>query len=349
MRLPNRSFALPLLAGALSVTLVACATSEAQSLSSSSSGSVGSVDAGDPAPTPTGDAEMTVTLLGTGSPVPSAERFGMSTLVRAGGQDLLFDAGRGATIRLNQVGLSAGQVDGVFLTHFHSDHVNGLADLWMSSYIPALGGREGSFQLYGPTGVGQIAEGLQLTHQNDIDVRVADGEVDPSTTGIEPHEFDDDGVIFEKDGVTVTMFTVEHDPVGAIDPAVGFRVDNGESSVLISGDTRPTPNVLTYGEGVDLLIHEVADFVDPTLPVVETVYAHHTNPRQAGEIFTSVAPAMAAYSHIVNGAPPRIPDLPMETLVERTRETYSGPLAVGVDLMTFEINDRDVQVFEPRG
>ena len=348
MRIPSRTYMLPLVAGALGVTLAACATSGAQSLSSSSSGPLSSVATEEPAPTPTGDAEMTVTLLGTGSPVPSAERFGMSTLVQAGGLDLLFDAGRGATIRLNQVGVTAGEVDGLFLTHFHSDHVNGLADLWMSSYIPALGGREGRFQMYGPPGVQQIADGLQMTHQNDIDVRVADGEVDRATTGIDAHEFAEDGVIFDRDGVTVTMFTVEHDPVGAIDPAVGFRVDHGESSVLISGDTRPTPNVLSYGEDVDLLIHEVADFVDPTLPVVETVYAHHTNPRQAGEIFTAVAPAMAAYSHIVNGAPPRIPDLPMETLVERTRETYSGPLAVGVDLMTFEINDRDVQVFEPQ-
>ena len=347
MRIPSRTYMLPLVAGALGVTLAACATSGAQSLSSS--GSLGSVGTEAATPTPTGDAEMTVTLLGTGSPVPSAERFGMSTLVQAGGLDLLFDAGRGATIRLNQVGVTAGEVDGLFLTHFHSDHVNGLADLWMSSYIPALGGREGRFQMYGPTGVQQIADGLQMTHQNDVDVRVADGEVDRATTGIDAHEFDEDGVIFEQDGVTVTMFTVEHDPVGAIDPAVGFRVDYGESSVLISGDTRPTPTVLSYGEGVDLLIHEVADFVDPTLPVVKTVYEHHTNPRQAGEIFTAVAPAMAAYSHIVNGAPPRIPDLPMETLVERTRETYSGPLAVGVDLMTFEINDRDVQVFEPQG
>src|SRR5699024_897887 len=143
MRHPLRTLTLPLAAVALSVTLAACATSGSESSYS------GSDDAGEPAPTPSGDAEMTVTLLGTGSPVPSAERFGMSTLVQAGGLDLLFDAGRGATIRLNQVGLSAGQVDGLFLTHFHSDHVNGLADLWMSSYIPALGGREGRFQMYG--------------------------------------------------------------------------------------------------------------------------------------------------------------------------------------------------------
>lgn len=118
--------------------------------------------------------------------------------------------------------------------------------------------------------------------------------------------------------------------------------------MLISVDARPTPNVLTHGDGMDLLIHDVADFFDPTLPVVEIVYAHYTNPRKAGEIFTTVTPGMAAYPHIVNGAPPRIPDLPVETLIERTRETYSGRPAEGVGLMTFEIDDRDVQVLEPQ-
>ncbi len=291
-------------------------------------------------------AEMTVTLLGTGSPVPSPERFGNSTLVQANGMNLVFDAGRGASIRVAQADVPLGEIDAVFLTHFHSDHVNGLADLWMTSYIPALGGREENFALYGPPGVDQIAEGLVQTHQNDIDVREADGEIDRATAEIDTFEFEEDGVIFEENGVRVTMFEVEHDAAGAIDPAVGYRVDYGDSSVLISGDTRPTPNVLEYGENVDLLIHEVADFVDPTLPVLEPVYSHHTNPQQAGEIFAEIEPAMAAYSHIVIGAPPMIPDLPLEDLVARTRETYDGPLTVGEDLMTFYITDRDIRVEE---
>lgn len=140
------------------------------------------------------------------------------------------------------------------------------------------------------------------------------------------------------------MFTVEHDAVGAINPAVGYRVDFGDSSVLISGDTRPTPNVLQYGTNVDLLIHEVADFADPSDPVLQRVYSHHTNPKQAGQNFARTRPAMAAYSHIVNGAPPKIPAVPLDVMVERTRETYDGPLTVGKDLMAFHISDRNVRV-----
>lgn len=290
------------------------------------------------------DKEIRVTLLGTGSPVPSATRFGHSTLVQANGLNLVFDAGRGATIRLNQLGVPLGQVNGVFLTHFHSDHINGLSDLWMTGFIPALGGREGGFHLYGPEGVQHLGEGLMSTYELDVAVREADGEVDRESTTVVPHEFSQDGVIFEQDGVTVTMFEVEHDANGAIKPAVGYRVDYGKSSVLISGDTRPTGNVITYGRNVDLLLHEVADFPDPTLPVLQPVYSHHTNPQQAGQIFSQTKPAMAAYTHIVRGAPPQIPNVPLTTIVERTRESYDGPLTVGEDLMTFIVQDRTISV-----
>ncbi|MGV5049551.1 MBL fold metallo-hydrolase [Rhodococcus pyridinivorans] len=299
-------------------------------------------DSAHPASDAPAEGEMRVTLLGTGSPVPSTERYGMSTLVQANGLNLVFDAGRGATVRLTQAGVPVGQVDAVFLTHFHSDHINGLSDLWMSSYVPALGGREGAFQLYGPVGVRNIGDGMQSTYRNDIDVRVADKEVDPATTPIESHEFAEDGVVFDQDGVTVTMFTVEHDPVGAIQPAVGYRVDYAGKSVLISGDTVPTENVLKFGEGVDVLVHEVADFEDPS--ALPSVYAHHTNPQQAGDIFEQTQPKMAVYSHIVNGIPGRVPGISDEMLVERTRENYDGPLTVGTDLMTFLITGDEVRV-----
>ena len=90
-----------------------------------------------PAPVPEG--EMRVTLLGTGSPVLTDERMGNSTLIQAGGLDLVVDAGRGTAIRLGQAGVGPGGVDGMFITHFHSDHINGLADVWMTGYIPAIG------------------------------------------------------------------------------------------------------------------------------------------------------------------------------------------------------------------
>ena len=289
--------------------------------------------------------QMRVTLLGTGSPVPSATRYGMSTLVQAGGHNLVFDAGRGATVRLTQAGVPIGQIDGVFITHYHSDHVNGLSDLWMTGYVPAFGGREGAFNVYGPTGVEALVAGLRQAHDDDIAVRVADGELERDTTEITAHEFAGEGVVFDQDGVTVTAFEVQHDPNNAIEPAMGYRVDYAGRSVLVSGDTVPNENVIEYGAGVDLLIHEVAEFEDTS--ALPQVYAHHTNPRQAGEIFTEAAPRMAVYSHIVNGTSSKAPGVSDEELERRTRETYDGPLAVGRDLMSFLLTEEDIDIYEP--
>lgn len=314
----------------------------------------GQVDASDeyrfqpsshPAAVPPDEDEMRVTLLGTGSPVPSDTRYGMSTLVQAGGLNLLFDAGRGATVRMTQAGVPLGDIDGIFITHFHSDHLNGLGDLWLTGFIPAFGGREGDLHLYGPIGVKELAEGLRQAHADDINVRVADGELERDTTGLVAHEFPEEGVVFEQDGVAVTMFEVLHDPAGAIDPAMGYRVDYEGRSVLISGDTVPHENVIKYGSGVDLLIHEVAEFEDTT--ALPQVYAHHTNPRQAGKIFTETAPRMAVYSHIVNGTSSEAPGVSEEELLRRTRVNYDGPLKVGEDLMSFLMNDEEIRIYKP--
>ena len=323
-----------------SLLLAGCTTADSQEVTASETASEPAV------PAPPADDEMRVTLLGTGSPVPSDERYGTSTLVQAGDLNLVFDAGRGASIRTSQAGTPAGQIDGVFITHFHSDHVNGLSDLWLTGFLPAFGGRDGTFDVYGPTGVEDLVAGIREAHSDDIEVRLADGDVKQrENTEIEAHEYPEPGVIFDQDGVTVTMFEVLHDPAGAIDPAMGYRIDYGDHSVLISGDTVPHDNVIKHGTGVDLLIHEVAAFEDPdALPEVS---AHHTTPREAGEIFAAAEPRMAAYTHIINGASNEVPGIPEEELINRTRENYDGPLTVGEDLTSFLITDDEIETHQP--
>lgn len=281
---------------------------------------------------------MTVTLLGTGTPALDMDRFGFSNLVQVGGLNLLFDSGRGAALRLGQMRIPLGKIDGVFLTHFHSDHVNGLADVFLTGYIrvPSLGGRVKPLELFGPSGTKQLADGLQQTFSFDIKTRILDEGVPEAGTQIVATELDE-GVIFEKNGVKVTVFPVLHGK--NIDPSVGYRVDYKGRSVVFSGDTKFDQNVIDYGKGVDLLIHEAGSAPQEVMdnPVIKSILDHHTSPEDVGRVFAATNPSLAVYSHVVRlwGANGRTT---MQEIVDRTRETYNGPLIVGEDLMQFSIN-----------
>ena len=286
---------------------------------------------------------MVVTLLGTGSPDPRPDRYGMSTLVQVAGLNLVFDAGRGCTVRLRQAGVALGKVDAVFITHFHSDHLNGLPDLWLTSFLPpAFGHRTEPLEIRGPTGTGRIATTMRATFIDDVRIREEDEHVPEHDTLITTKEFGADGVVFERNGVTVTAFEVNHGPL--IKPAYGYRVDHGGRSVLLSGDTRFDENLIRHGHGVDLLIHEVAVAPKPILGAayIQTILNHHTTPEEAGTVFSRTRPRQAVFSHIVelrDDTHPRPTDTDIE---QRTRTNWAGPLVVGRDLDRFVLTDAGV-------
>ena len=281
-----------------------------------------------------------VTLLGTGYPTPNANRFGPATLVEAGEFRLLFDAGRGASIRLNQLSVPLGDLDGVFITHFHNDHISGLGDLWMTGWQPtSFGNRKNPLPVWGPKGISTITNGLLATYALDIDIRVASEGLDRNAASFDVHPFTEMGIIFQQEGLTVTAFAVEHGE--HIKPAVGYRVDYGDRSVLISGDTRFDESVIEAAAGVDVLIHEVA-YINPELlrtnPATSRVFSNHTTPEQAGYIFNAVQPRMAVYTHVaILGI--RENATVLEKIIEDTRINYQGPLVVGQDLMRIEIGE----------
>ncbi len=287
--------------------------------------------------------EFRVTLLGTGAPVPRIDRFGPSTLVEVAGQHLLFDVGRGATQRLMQLGIPFRDIDAVFLTHFHSDHVSGLPDLWMTGWLPPpFGRRSEPFEVWGPTGTRNLLDHLGLAFEANTKIRIPDELLPPAGIELLAHEFESNGVVYEKAGVRVTAFAVDHGDL--IKPAYGYRVDYDGRAVVISGDTRFDENLIAAAKGADLLIHEVAMAGDEVLESSERfrrIFAHHTTPEQAGVVFSQVRPKLAVYTHIVilGEFGPTTPSAPLESLVTRTRKSYDGPLVVGHDLMSFIIDD----------
>lgn len=286
-----------------------------------------------------GPSDFRVTLLGTGVPTPIAERFGPSTLIEAGGRKVLIDAGRGATIRLNQLGVPMGRIDALLLTHYHSDHTSGIPDLWLTGWLQSyFAQRTRPFHVIGPTGARALMTGLEAAYRRDIEIRIADEQLPPQGAAVIVDEFEEDGVVFDKDGLRVTAFEVDHGT--AITPAYGYRIEYGGRVVVVSGDTRYNENVIKYGTGADLLVHEVA-IARPELmsePFIQRIMAHHTTAHEAGMVFCRTRPKLAAYTHLVFLASRTVPPATVADLIAETRTTYSGPLEVGEDLMSFTID-----------
>ena len=285
------------------------------------------------------DVPLRVTLLGTGRPDPRMDRFGPSTLVEAGGETLLFDCGRGAAQRLWQLGIPLSRVGAVFFTHLHSDHTVGFPDLWLTGWLPTpFGGRATSLGLLGPPGTRAMADGLKQAFAWDIDRR-GRGEGLPEGGAVLDAQDVRPGLVFERSNVRVTAFLVDHG--GLLEPAYGYRVDYAGRSVVISGDTRPSDNLVTAAAGADVVVHEVIAAPPALLEQSETarrIVGFHTLPEDAGRIFARVRPRLAVYTHVVLlTTDPKFPPPDVGELVSRTRTTYDGPLEIGEDLMVIEI------------
>lgn len=271
-----------------------------------------------------------ITLLGTGTPQPIMERFGSSILVQAGSETLLFDAGRGCLQRLRQIDIAYDKINAIFLTHLHSDHIVGLPDLWLTGWLVSK--RTIPMDVFGPTGTSEMLTNLRKAFAFDIKMRVEDDKRSVEGSKFLVKEIQQ-GVIYEKNGVKVIAFEVDHYPIV---PAFGYRIEYNGYSVVLSGDTRYSENLIKYAKGADVLIHEVAIAPD-TLSKSDPQYnilMHHTTPEQAAKIFNAVHPKLAAYSHIV-----KIHGLNEGDIMKRTKTKYAGELVMGEDLMSFSIGD----------
>lgn len=288
--------------------------------------------------------DFRITILGSGTPTPRPDRFGSSVLIEAGDQKLMVDAGRGASIRLWQLKIPLGRVDALLITHFHSDHISGIPDLWLTGWLaPPWGQRKTPFRVIGPVGSKMLMSKLEEAYALDIDIRLQDEKMSIEGIKTEVTEFVRDGVVFEKNGLKVTAFEVDHGDV--IKPAFGYRFDYRGRSAVLSSDTRYHPNVVKYSSGADLLIHEVGAGRPELkqIPAMKRILDHHTTPRDAASVFNQAKPKLVAYIHMVLPGTDEIPPVTVDELLSETRRYYQGPLEIGEDLMSFDIGD-DVTV-----
>ena len=196
---------------------------------------------------------LRVFVCGSASPLgaePTPEQACIAVL--AGGHLFLVDVGDGANTNLQLGNLPMNALRTVFLTHFHSDHIASIPDVNLGSWVA---GRPRPLEVAGPKGVATVVEGLNLAYEQDRRYRVAHHGEDllPPALGVMVARTLEPGVVFEQDGVKVTAFEVDHEPV---DPAFGYRFDYGGRSVVISGDTVRSESLTAAVQGVDLLLHD---------------------------------------------------------------------------------------------
>jgi ribonuclease Z len=266
-----------------------------------------------------GDA-LHVVLCGTGSPLADADRAGPCTAVIAGDAFFVVDVGPGSTESLMLDRLPIGRLSGVFLTHFHSDHIGELGEINMQSW--ALGGRTTPLSVYGPPGVQRVVGGFAAAYALDREYRVAHHGEDiiPPTGGLlyakvfEPAEDGSAVTVFEADGLKVSAVLVDHRPIV---PAVAYRFDYKGRSVVISGDTVASDTLARLADGGDLLVHEVlAGCVlkiaseaayeigrDRMGKLAADVVDYHTSPRDAVEIARQAGVDTIVFSHLVPAVP----------------------------------------------
>lgn len=287
---------------------------------------------------------LNLVLCGSGSPLPDPERAGPCMLVQAGDQLLVIDVGSGSPRNLGLMGIPAGAIDAVLLTHFHSDHIDGLGELILQRWAGSQ--HQSPLPVLGPPGVDSVVSGFNQAYTLDVGYRIAHhGEtvMPPPAAGAQAQAFalpsPQGAVVYAAGGLTVTAFPVPHDPV---DQAVGYRIDYAGRSLVISGDTAASTVLQQHSQGVDLLAHEAlspelvqvirrgAQRADNSrvVTIMDDILDYHTTPQQAADIAAAARVGRLVFYHTI----PQLPLPPLERRFLRgVKERFSGPVDLGAD------------------
>lgn len=286
-----------------------------------------------------------VLLCGAGSPMPDPKRSGPCAAVIAGETLVTIDAGTGGSRNLGVMQIPLGKISAQFLTHYHSDHIDGLGEMSMMRWVNSA--NTSPLPVYGPQGVETIVNGFNLSYGADAQYRNdhhTDLVAPLSGKGMVAHQFNAPAegellTVFEKDGLTVSTFLVDHAPVH---PAVGYRFDYKGRSVVISGDTAKSANLQQFSNGVDVLLHEALNremvaMMENTakkknFSILEKIFIditdYHASPVEAAEIARDAKVGHLMYYHIV----PALVAPGMESLyLKGVSDVYDGPLTIGQD------------------
>ncbi|MEQ9520494.1 MAG: MBL fold metallo-hydrolase [Parvibaculum sp.] len=263
---------------------------------------------------------LQLVFCGTGSPMPDKTRGQACVAVIAGDRMFLVDTGSGAAETLAGLQVPMDRLIGILYTHFHSDHISGLYDVVLQSWVA---GRKEALPLYGPVGVNRLEAGFNEAFALDRGYRVAhhnhteevlvpaNGLVEGRTVLVANDLTS--SILYDEDGLKITAFRVDHAP---IDPAYGYRVDYKGRSVVFSGDTVKHPNMVRIGKDADVMVHEalaphmvsvLATHVSAQRPrigqIIRDTLDYHASPVEAAVTANEAGAGLLVYSHIVPPLP----------------------------------------------
>ena len=273
---------------------------------------------------------LTITLLGTGSPLPDPHRAGPATLVSGGGEQYLVDAGRGVLMRLAAAGSGPAALRAVLLTHLHSDHITDLNDLitsrWVFTFEPS------PLTIVGPVGTRAVVDALLASLAPDIAYREAHHGDLVGPPPVEVVEVSD-GPVDLGGEVAIRCAPTDHRPV---EPSVGYRFDHDGASVVAAGDTVPCAGLDGLCAGARALVHTAIrkDIIE-TVPLqrMKDTLDYHSSPEEAAQTAQRAGMETLVLTHYVPAFPPGGGD----DWRERAAAHFDGAVELGDDLHTVEV------------
>lgn len=283
-------------------------------------------------------------LCGTGSPFPDPDRAAPCTLVIAGKHMFLFDAGSASAKQIATMGFSTGQLKGVFITHFHSDHIDGLGEVLMTRWAQHTEGQK--LTVHGPSGIAQVMNGFETAYTQDTGYRTAHhgaATMPPELAGADVNEFvvqkGSYTAVLQQPDLRIEAFAVNHQP---INPAVGYRISYKGRTVVLSGDTTSDAQVKDAARNADLLVHEalspelVARLQDTAInnnrsklaKIFSDIPNYHATPLDVAVLAQEAEVGHVVLSHIV----PPLPLPPLrEIFLGKAPDVFKGPFRIGED------------------
>ena len=280
-----------------------------------------------------GGSKTRLVLLGTaGGPTPKAKSAAPSQAIVVGDRIYLVDCGDGVSRQLALAKLPIRQLRAVFITHQHSDHNAGYGPLFLLGWAAGL---SSPVETYGPPPLTAMTARLLEAYRYDIELRMADEGRAPLAPLIRPHEITREGEVFRDDRVRVTAALNDHPPIRH---SFAFRFDTADRSIVISGDTKYSPNVLKLAKGADVLVHEVVSrefWEQPNPPqapaVVRHILASHTDVEDVARLAAAAEVGTLVLSHLVPTEGPGAPT--DDDWLRAVRRHFKGRALVGKDLM----------------